>query len=193
MLGVLPGIIGTIQAVETVKLITGIGEPLFGRLLLFDAMKMKFREMKPRKDPKCPICGPNRTIHELIDYEQFCGMPAVEGIAPVPHSNGVPEITVGELKGYLDAKRDFDLVDVREPQEYEIARIPGARLIPLGELPRRIHELDSSREIVLHCKVGARSAKAGKLLYDAGFRKIKNVAGGIDAWSHEIDPSVPAY
>ncbi len=193
VLGVLPGIVGTIQAVETVKLITGIGEPLFGRLLLFDAMKMKFRELKARKDPKCPICGPNATIKELIDYEQFCGMPAVEGIAPVAHSNGVPEITVSELKGYLDGKRDFDLIDVREPQEYEIARIPGARLIPLGELPKRVHELDSSREIVLHCKVGARSAKAGKLLYDAGFRKIKNVAGGIDAWSHEIDPSVPTY
>nr|WP_304440562.1 molybdopterin-synthase adenylyltransferase MoeB [Verrucomicrobium sp. GAS474] len=192
VLGVLPGIIGVIQAIEAVKLITGIGEPLIGRLLLFDALKMKFREMKPRKDPACPVCGPNRTIHELIDYEVFCGTAAVEGGAAI-NPNGISEITVKELKSYQEMKRDFDLIDVREPQEWEIAKIPGAKLIPLGELPRRLHELDSSREIVLHCKVGARSMKAAKLLHDSGFRKLKNVAGGIDAWSHEIDPSVPVY
>jgi adenylyltransferase/sulfurtransferase len=152
---------------------------------------MTFKEMRPRKDPACPICGPNATIKELIDYDQFCGITPASA-APA-QANGVPDITVAELKRDLDAKRDFDLIDVREPQEYQIAKIPGARLIPLGDLPKRIHELDSSREIVVHCKVGGRSAKAAKLLYDSGFRKIKNVAGGIDAWSHEIDPSVPTY
>ncbi len=190
VLGVLPGIIGVIQAIETVKLIIGIGDTLIGRLLLFDALKMKFRELKLRKDPKCPICGPNKTIHQLIDYEQFCGItpPSI-----AQKSNGFGEITVRELKRALDSGQDFDLIDVRETHEAEIARIPNARLIPLGALPKRIHELDSSREIVIHCKVGARSAKACKLLYDSGFRKLKNVAGGIDAWSAEIDPTVPTY
>lgn len=190
VLGVLPGIIGVIQAIETVKLIIGIGDTLIGRLLLFDALKMKFRELKLRKDPKCPICGPNKSIHQLIDYEQFCGItpPSIE-----QKSNGFGEITVRELKQALDSKQDFDLIDVREMHEAEIARIPGARLIPLGSLVKRIHELDSSREIIIHCKVGARSAKACKLLYDSGFRKLKNVAGGIDAWSAEIDPTVPTY
>jgi len=189
VLGVLPGIIGVIQAIETVKLIVGFGDLLIGRLLLFDALKMKFRELKLRKDPKCPICGPNPSIKELIDYDQFCG---IQPIQPV-QTNGIPEISVRELKQALDEKRDFDLIDVREPQEWEISRIPGAKLIPLGDLPKRIHELDSSREIYLQCKVGGRSAKAAKFLHDSGFRKIKNVAGGIDAWSHEIDPSMPTY
>ncbi|MDE1171987.1 MAG: rhodanese-like domain-containing protein [Verrucomicrobium sp.] len=191
VLGVLPGVIGVIQAIETVKLVVGVGEPLIGRLLLFDALKMKFRELKLRKDPKCPICGPNATIRELIDYEAFCGMQAVP--TAETQAQGVGETTVADLKRDLDAGKDFDLIDVREPQEYEIARIPGARLIPLGELPHRIHELDSSREIAVLCKVGGRSAKAAKFLHDSGFRKIKNVVGGIDAWSHEIDPSVPTY
>ena len=189
VLGVLPGIIGVIQAIETVKLIVGFGDLLIGRLLLFDALKMKFRELKLRKDPNCPICGPNPSIKELIDYDQFCG---IQPIQPA-QTNGIPEITVRELKQALDEKRDFDLIDVREPQEWEISRIPGAKLIPLGDLPKRIHELDSSREIYLQCKVGGRSAKAAKFLHDSGFRKIKNVAGGIDAWSHEIDPSMPTY
>jgi molybdopterin/thiamine biosynthesis adenylyltransferase/rhodanese-related sulfurtransferase len=193
VLGVLPGVIGVLQALETIKLITGIGEPLIGRLLLFDALKLKFRELKTRKDPKCPICGPNATIKELIDYEAFCGMAAVEAPVAAPTFGGIPEVTVRELKQDIDSGKDFDLIDVREPQEWEIGRIPGARLIPLGDLPKRIHELDSSREIYLQCKVGGRSAKAAKFLYDSGFRKIKNVAGGIDAWSHEIDPSVPTY
>jgi adenylyltransferase/sulfurtransferase len=189
-LGVLPGVIGVIQAIETVKLIIGQGDLMIGRLLLFDALKMKFRELKLRKDPKCPICGPNKTITELIDYDQFCGVAPAQVQATALHA---PEITVQELKQALDEKRDFDLIDVREPQEWEVARIPGAKLIPLGALPQRIHELDSAREIYLQCKSGARSAKAWKLLHDAGFRKIKNVAGGIEAWSHEIDPSVPLY
>ena len=190
VLGVLPGIIGVMQAIEAVKLIVGIGEPLIGRLVLFDALKMKFKELKLRKDPKCPICGPHPTITKLIDYEEFCGIkpPSIE-----QKSNGFGEITVRELQQDLAARRDFDLIDVREEQEYQIARIHGARLIPLGQLPGRIHELDSSREIVVHCKVGARSAKACKILYDAGFRKLKNVVGGIDAWSAEIDPTVPTY
>jgi adenylyltransferase/sulfurtransferase len=190
VLGVLPGVIGVIQAIETVKLIIGAGDPLIGRLLLFDALKLKFRELKLRKDPKCPICGDHKTVTQLIDYEQFCG------ITP-PSQNGadlhVPEISVQELKKAQDDKKDFDLIDVREPQEYAVARIPGAKLIPLGELPKRVHELDSAREIYLQCKSGIRSAKAWKLLHDAGFRKIKNVAGGIEAWSQEIDPSVPLY
>lgn len=189
VLGVLPGVIGVIQAIETVKLIIGNGDPLIGRLLLFDALKMKFRELKLRKDPKCPICGPNATIKELIDYDQFCGISPVAA-APEP---GVPEITVQELKKAMDTKEDFDLIDVREPHEYQIARIPGARLIPLGDLPQRMHELDSAREIYLHCKSGMRSAKAYRILANSGFKKIKNVAGGIEAWSHDIDPSVPLY
>ncbi len=188
VLGVLPGIIGVIQAIETVKLIVGCGDLLIGRLVLFDALKMKFRELKLRKDPKCPICSANRTIHELIDYEQFCGV----GHTPEQHFT-VPEMTVQELKKQMDQGVDFDHIDVREPQEYEIAKIPGARLIPAGELARRVHELDSAREIVLSCKSGIRSAKAWKLLYDSGFRRIKNLAGGIDAWSEQIDPTVPKY
>jgi sulfur-carrier protein adenylyltransferase/sulfurtransferase len=188
VLGVLPGIIGVVQAIEAVKLICGIGDPLIGRLLLFDAMKMKFRELKLRKDPSCPLCGPNPTIHELIDYELFCGL---KPATTEPVMTGFGEITVQELKSAMDAKLDFDLIDVREPQEYEVGKISGSKLIPLGDLPQRLHELDSAREIVVHCKMGGRSARACKILYDAGFRKLKNVAGGIDAWSAEIDPSVP--
>ncbi len=191
VLGVLPGVIGVIQAIETVKLIIGTGDPLIGRLLLFDALKLKFRELKIRKDPHCPICGKEATIKELIDYDQFCG------VAPVNTSQEeslIPEISVMELSNALkNAPDSFDLIDVREPQEWEIARIPQAKLIPLSTLPERIHELDSSREIIVHCKAGVRSMKACRLLYQAGFRKIKNVSGGIDAWSAEIDPSVPIY
>ncbi|WP_202214140.1 molybdopterin-synthase adenylyltransferase MoeB [Methylacidimicrobium sp. AP8] len=187
VLGVLPGLIGIVQAIETVKLILGLGDPLIGRLLLFEALGMEFREFRLRKDPACPICGAERTIRELIDYEAFCGMtaPAV--------SEGLPELSVQELKRRLDQMADFDLIDVREPHEQQIARIPGAKMIPLSEFPRRMHELDPSREIVVHCKAGIRSAKACRLLLDAGFRKVQNLAGGIDAWSLEIDPSVPRY
>lgn len=191
VLGVLCGIIGVMQAIEAVKLIMGIGEPLIGRLVNFDALKMKFREFKLRRDPKCPVCGENPTITELIDYDQFCGIPqaAAAEAAEAP----VPEMTVHELKQKLDAKEKFVLVDVREPYEYDIARIPGARLIPLGELPSRMSELDTADEIVLHCKMGGRSARALRLLQEAGFSKLTNVAGGIDAWAEEIDPSVARY
>ncbi|MEZ0296024.1 MAG: molybdopterin-synthase adenylyltransferase MoeB [Candidatus Methylacidiphilales bacterium] len=199
VLGVLPGIIGTMQAIETVKLITGMGEPLFGRMIHFDALKMKYREIKIRKDPACEICGANATIKELIDYDQFCGV--------VPHRKkhvGVDETDVADLEKALEDRaeangtaattgKDFDLVDVREPHEYEIAKIDGSVLIPLRQLTDRIHELDSARTIYLICKNGERSAKAWKLLYDAGFRKLHNVSGGMDAWSEDIDPNIPSY
>ena len=187
--GVLPGIIGTIQAVETIKLILGIGEPLVGRLMLFDALQMRFRELKLRKNPDCPICGEHRTIHELIDYEQFCGVP-IESDQMV--HEGVEEISVRELKERLDRGDDILLLDVREPVEYEIANL-GARLIPLTELPARVNELDTAREIVVHCHHGPRSARAVEFLKDMGFARVKNLTGGIDAWSVEIDPSMPRY
>lgn len=187
VLGVLPGIIGVVQAIETVKLIIGQGDLLMGRLLMFDALKMKFRELKLRKDPKCPICGPNATIKELIDYDQFCG------VSHAPKADIIPEISAVDLKKMIDEKRDFDLIDVREKHEYEIAKLPNSKLIPLGDLPQRIHELDSSREIVLACKIGDRSEKAWKQLHNAGFRKIWHLAGGIEAWSEDVDPSVPLY
>ena len=191
VLGVLPGIIGVMQAIEAIKLIVGIGESLQGRLVSFDALKMKFREFKLRKDPACPICSENPTITELIDYEQFCGIPqaAAAEAAEVP----VPEINVVELKRKLDAKEKFVLLDVREPFEWDIARIPGAILIPLGELPSRMSELDSADEIILQCKTGARSSKALRLLQEAGFGKLANVEGGIAAWADQIDSSVPKY
>lgn len=191
VLGVLPGIIGVMQAIEAVKLICGIGDPLIGRLIHFDALKMKFREFKVRKDPQCPVCGENPTITELIDYEQFCGIPqarAAEDAEPP-----VPEITVEELKARMDRGDRFVLLDVRESYEYDIARIPGSKLIPLGELPSRMSELDTADEIIIHCKVGGRSATAVRELQKAGFSKLLNVAGGIAAWSERIDPSVPKY
>ena len=191
VLGVLPGIIGVIQAIETVKLLMGIGEPLIGRLLNFDALQMKFREFKLRRDPKCPVCGDNPTITELIDYEQFCGVP--QAAAAEAQRDAVPVITATELKRKLDAKEDFLFVDVREPYERDIAQIPGAKLIPLGELPSRMSELDSAQDIVLLCKNGARSAQAVRSLQEAGFARLANVAGGLDAWSAEVDPSVPKY
>jgi len=188
VLGILPGAIGVIQATETVKLILGIGEPLIGRLLLYDALGMRFREMKLRKNPQCPICGENRTIHELIDYEEFCGIPQARA---AEEENEVPEITVQELKEKLD-RGEISVLDVREPHEYAVANI-GAPLIPLGELPERLAELDRNRPLAVHCKSGARSARAVKLLRDAGFENVYNVKGGINAWSEEIDPSVPKY
>ncbi|QYJ16941.1 putative adenylyltransferase/sulfurtransferase MoeZ [Rubrobacter xylanophilus DSM 9941] len=189
VLGILPGAIGVIQATETVKLILGIGEPLIGRLLLYDALSMRFREMKLRKDPSCPICGENRTIHELIDYEEFCGIPQAQ---QQEQQNEVPEITVRELKERLDRGENIKVLDVREPHEYQVANI-GAPLIPLNELPERMHELNQNDEIAVHCKTGGRSARAVKLLRDAGFQNVYNVKGGITAWSEEIDPSVPKY
>jgi sulfur-carrier protein adenylyltransferase/sulfurtransferase len=188
VLGVLPGIIGTMQAIETVKLILGIGEPLIGRLLLFDALKAEFRELKLRKNPECPICGENPTIYELIDYEAFCG------ITPeVPtNGHGAKEITVEELKERLDRNDDIFLLDVREPHEYEIANL-GAMLIPLNDLPKRVNELDSSKEIVVHCASGIRSARAVNLLSDLGFKKVKNLVGGINAWADKIDAAMAKY
>ena len=191
VLGVLPGIIGVMQAIEAIKLIVGIGDSLMGRLVSFDALKMQFREFKLRKDPKCPVCGEHPTITELIDYQQFCGIPpaAAAEAAEAP----IPTITVQELKSKLDAKEAFELIDVRENFEWEIARIPGAKLIPLGELPSRMSELDTADEIVLQCKSGIRSAKALKLLREAGFAKLSNLTGGIEAWADQIDSSVPKY
>jgi sulfur-carrier protein adenylyltransferase/sulfurtransferase len=191
VLGVLPGIIGVLQAIEAIKLILGIGDSLIGRLVSFDALKLRFREFRIRKDPKCPICGDNPTIHQLIDYDQFCGIPQAD--AEAAKEMDVPAISPGELKAKLDRKDKFVLVDVREPYEYEICSIPGSKLIPLGELPARLSELDSADDIVLHCKVGGRSAKALRVLQEAGFRKLNNLKGGIAAWSEEVDPSVPKY
>jgi len=184
VLGVLPGIIGTLQAVEAIKLIVGIGEPLIGRLLHFDALKVKFRELNLRRDPQCPVCGENPTIFSPIDYDQFCG---------VRDEETVPIISVNELKRKMDAREAFKLVDVREPFEYEIARIDGAQLIPLGEIAERAGELQREQQIVVHCHSGTRSAQAVRLLQHRGFNNVYNLEGGIDAWSDQIDPSVPKY
>jgi adenylyltransferase/sulfurtransferase len=189
VLGILPGVVGLIQATEVVKLILGLGESLQGRLLLYDALAMRFRELKLRKDPDCPICGTHRTITKLIDYNQFCG---------VPQASATPATIAGEIdpvavKARLDSGEDLQLIDVREPQEYQICNIPQARLIPLGELPKRLHELDRSRPIVVHCKTGGRSAKAADLLRQNGFTGVLNMTGGILAWSDKVDPAVPKY
>jgi molybdopterin/thiamine biosynthesis adenylyltransferase/rhodanese-related sulfurtransferase len=191
VLGVLPGIIGVMQAIEAIKLILGIGEPLIGRLVSFDALKMRFREFTIRRDPKCPVCGDHPTIHDLIDYEQFCGLPQAE--EENAKEMQVPTIEARELKAKLDRKEPFVLVDVREPYEYEICHIPGSRLIPLGELPARLSELDSADDIILQCKSGARSARALHILQEAGFKKLSNLEGGITAWAEQVDPSVPKY
>ncbi|MBM3773574.1 MAG: molybdopterin-synthase adenylyltransferase MoeB [Acidobacteria bacterium] len=191
VLGILPGLIGVVQATETVKLILGAGELMVGRLLLYDALAMRFRELKLRRNPDCPACGDRPTITRLIDYHQFCGVPRQES-AP-PSGTTMDEITPAEVKARIDRRDPFVLIDVREPHEYQIARIPHARLIPLGELPKRVHELDSAGEIVAHCKSGMRSAKAVDFLKQAGFRKVKNMKGGILAWSDQVDPSVPKY
>jgi adenylyltransferase/sulfurtransferase len=188
VLGILPGLLGVIQATEAIKLILGSGEPLIGRLLLVDALGMRFRELHLRKNPECPVCGTNPTIRELVDYNQFCG---IRGEA-AEVTLAVPEIRPEELKARLDAGDDIFILDVREPHEYQICNI-GGHLIPLGDLPARMSELDSSREIVAHCRSGVRSAKAVTLLRQAGFGKTKNLAGGILAWSDKVDPTVPKY
>lgn len=190
VLGVLPGLVGTIQATEAIKLILGIGEPLIGRLLLIDALGMGFRVVQLRKNPDCPACG-TREITALIDYEQFCGVP--QAAAAERAQAELPEISPRELADRIRAGDTFDLIDVREPHEWEIGRIPGARLIPLGELPSALSSLDSSRDIVVHCKSGARSAKAVRQLQAAGFRRVWNLAGGILRWSDDVDPTVPRY
>jgi sulfur-carrier protein adenylyltransferase/sulfurtransferase len=195
VLGILPGMIGTIQATEVIKLILGKGEPLVGRLLLVDALTMRFRELKLRKNPECPVCGTNPTVTELIDYNQFCGI-APEPAHGADMKNGIPQITVKELKTKLDKREtnndNFLLLDVREPYEYQIAQI-GGLLIPQNDLPNRLGELDKEREIVVHCRSGARSQRAAELLQANGFKKVSNLAGGILAWSDEIDPSVQKY
>ena len=188
VLGILPGLLGVIQATETIKLILGKGDPLIGRLLLVDALGMKFRELKLRKNPECPACGKNPTITKLIDYEQFCGIRGEE--QEVEISEG--DIQVEELKRLLDKGEDVFVLDVREPHEYQICNI-GGHLIPLGDLPKRVSELDSSHEIVAHCRSGVRSAKAVAFLRQAGFKKVHNLAGGILAWADRVDPKMPKY
>src|SRR6266403_1212757 len=185
VLGVLPGIIGMLQAIETIKLIVGIGEPLVGRLLHFDALRMKFRELNLRRDPQCPVCGENPTIFSPIDYEQFCGARREE--------KAVPTMSAHELKRKMDAREPFELIDVRETFEYEIARIDGAKLIPLREIAERADELQREGPIVIHCHSGQRSAQAVRLLQQRGFANVYNLEGGIDAWANEIDPAMQKY
>ncbi len=192
VLGVLPGIIGVIQATEAIKVILGAGEPLIGRFLIYDALRMKFRELKLRRDPECPVCGDHPTVKTLIDYEQFCGLKPAPGAAPVA-STAVPDVTVEELKARIDRGDDFDILDVREPHEVDIVRIEGTTVIPLGELPNRLAELDRSRDLVVHCKMGGRSAKAVALLREQGFDRAVNLAGGILAWVDRIEPHKNRY
>ena len=187
VLGILPGTVGLIQATEVVKLILGIGEPLKGRLVLYDALNMKFRELRLRKNPECPICGTHPTIHKLIDYQQFCGV-----VAEPPKST-LPEIDPVEVKAKIDRGDKFVLIDVREPHEHQIGNIPFAKLIPLGDVAKRMNELNVGDEIVVHCKSGVRSAKAANLLRESGFKNVSNMKGGILSWSDKVDPSVPKY
>jgi sulfur-carrier protein adenylyltransferase/sulfurtransferase len=190
VLGILPGLVGVIQATEVIKLILGVGDPLIGRLLLVDSLGMRFRELKLRKNPDCPVCGTHPTVTALIDYDQFCGIQP-EPAANAPLVNGVEQIDVTTYKQQRDAGKNAFLLDVREPHEFQIAQI-GGYLIPLGDLQKRVSELDKSREIVVHCKMGGRSQKAAEFLQQSGF-KVKNLAGGINAWSEKIDPKVPKY
>jgi sulfur-carrier protein adenylyltransferase/sulfurtransferase len=192
VLGILPGLIGVVQATETVKLILGSGKPLIGRLLLYDALEMKFREMKVRKNPGCPICGTNPTIRELIDYQQFCGVREAEP-RPATGTTDLAEITPIELKAALATSHPPLVLDVRNPEEIAICRIAGSTVIPLPELPNRLEELDRSRSMVVHCKSGVRSAKAITLLQGAGFSRLTNLKGGVLAWIKEVDPSLPTY
>ncbi|MBM42125.1 MAG: molybdenum cofactor biosynthesis protein MoeB [Acidobacteria bacterium] len=190
VLGILPGVVGTLQATEAIKLILGAGEPLVGRFLLFDALKMRFRELKVRRDSDCPVCGDAPTVTELIDYQQFCGIVPTPPPAPEAADG---EVTVAELKERIDRGDDFLLLDVRENREFEICRIPGSRLIPLGELPTRLGELEGAEDLVVHCKSGVRSGKAVALLREAGYAGARNLEGGILAWIDQIDPRLPKY
>ena len=191
VLGILPGLVGVIQATEVIKLILGKGSPLIGRLMLVDALNMRFRELKLRKNPECPVCGENPTITQLIDYQQFCGiMP--ESKEDKTMKNGIPQITVKELKRRIDAGEDVQLIDVREPYEYQIAQI-GGKLIPQNDVPQRLAEIDRNREVVVHCRSGARSQRIAEFLVQSGYPKVANLAGGILAWSDEIDPRVQKY
>jgi adenylyltransferase/sulfurtransferase len=194
VLGVLPGVIGVIQATEAIKLITGIGEPLIGRFLIYDALRMRFRELKLKKDPDCPVCGTHPTVTKLIDYEQFCGLRPAEPETVTAGGGSSPfEITSVELKARLDRGEQPRIIDVREPNEFQINRIPGGELMPLGELPRRYAELDPDEEVILLCKSGARSGKAADFLRSVGFRKPLNLKGGILDWIDKVDPSQPKY
>jgi adenylyltransferase/sulfurtransferase len=195
VLGVLPGLVGCIQATEAVKLILGRGEPLIGRLLLYDALEMRFREFKVRRNPKCPMCGDNPTIKQLIDYEQFCGVRGQEA-SPAAHaarSPGSSETTVEQLKQRLDRGEEVFILDVRNPEEFQICRIPGSVLLPLPSLPQRMSELDRDREMVVHCKSGMRSQRAIDFLRQQGFTKLSNLKGGILAWADKIDRTMPKY
>jgi molybdopterin/thiamine biosynthesis adenylyltransferase/rhodanese-related sulfurtransferase len=205
VLGILPGLVGVIQATETIKLILGIGDPLIGRLLLVDALGMSFRTLKLRKNPECPVCGTNPTVTELIDYDQFCGIAPPSSVGPLEVArdkavaaaavvDGIPQITVEQLKQKLDAKEDIFVLDVREPHEYRIANL-GAPLIPVGSIESRIAEIAAHKndEVVVHCRSGARSQKAALALKQAGFTNVSNLAGGILAWAEKIDPSMPKY
>lgn len=193
VLGILPGVVGMLQATEAIKLILGVGESLVGRFLLFDALKMRFRELKVRKDPDCPVCGEHPTVTQLIDYEQFCGITQTATAAATSSTEDADEATVEELKTRLDRHESFLLLDVREPQEFEICRIPGSVLIPLGDLPSRLFELEGRDDMIVHCKSGVRSGKAVKLLREAGYSKARNLKGGILAWINRIDPTLPKY
>jgi sulfur-carrier protein adenylyltransferase/sulfurtransferase len=191
VLGILPGLVGVIQATEVIKLILGQGQPLIGRLLLVDSLGMRFRELKLRKNPACPVCGEHPTVTTFIDYQQFCGIhPASQQENAL--QNGIPQITVQELKRRIDAGDDFQLIDVREPLEYQIAQI-GGKLIPLNDVPTRLAEIDRGREVIVHCKVGGRSQRVAEFLQRSGYANVKNLAGGIRAWSEQIDQSVPKY
>ncbi len=192
VLGILPGLLGVIQATETIKLVLGSGDSLVGRLLLVDALAMRFRELKLRKNPDCVVCGPNPTVTKLIDYEQFCGIPQ-EAMMAAAAGSKIPEISVKDLKAMRDRGEDFVLVDVREPHEFAICALPDSVKIPLGTLPQNLNKLSTADEIVVHCKMGGRSAKAVQLLRDAGFKKVRNLAGGIDRWATEIEPGMPRY
>ena len=189
VLGVLCGTIGSIQTTEAIKVLTGIGEPLVGTLMIYDALAMEFRTVRARKDPECPLCGKNATITELIDYEAFCGVVSHEAEEAAAGST----VTARELKAMQDSGEEFLLVDVREPGEFEIVRIPGSVLIPKGDLPSRLNELPQDKPVVLYCKTCVRSAEALALLKGAGFSTSKHVQGGVTAWAHQVDPSLPTY
>jgi len=191
VLGILPGLVGVIQATETIKLILGKGESLAGRLLLIDALNMRFRELKLRKNPECPVCGLNPTVTALIDYQQFCGIKP-ESKEEKALKNGIPQLSVKELKRRMDAGENVFILDVREPYEYQIANI-GGRLIPQNDVPQRLAEIDRDREIVVHCRSGVRSQRIAELLSQAGYPKVVNLAGGILAWADEIDPKMQKY
>ena len=187
VLGILPGVVGGIQATEALKILLGIGEPLVGRLLLYDALSMSFNEVRLRRDPRCPLCGENPTIRELQDYAAFCGIGRGED------AEAIEEISASELKRRLDKGEALEVIDVRDPHEWDIVRIPGTRLVPLGSLSEHLHEFDSSKTYVMHCKSGVRSAKAIAQLRRAGFRRLLNLRGGVLAWAREVDPSLPTY